>query len=124
MLPATSLCFAETDVYSQDVLAKIINLLLEVNPLPTLLMRTVIQTLNLHPKLLGFIMNILARLIKKQVSLNLKILDWFELNYTSVGLDATQNLGGICKMLSADFAQKHSDSAHASTRAVEASFGG
>lgn len=41
--------------------------LMEINPLPTLLMRTVIQSLSLYSRLTGFIMNILQRLIVKQV---------------------------------------------------------
>ena len=40
---------------------------MELTPLPTLLMRTVIQSLALYPRLSGFIMNILNRLITKQV---------------------------------------------------------
>lgn len=40
---------------------------MDINPLPTLLMRTVIQSLTLYPRLTGFVMNILQRLILKQV---------------------------------------------------------
>lgn len=42
--------------------------LMEQNPLPMLLMRTVIQSLTMYPRLVGFVMNILSRLIVKQVS--------------------------------------------------------
>lgn len=66
-IQATSLCFKETEVYTPEVLAVVINQLLDQSPLPTLLMRTVIQTLALHPKLSGFILNTLGRLVKKQV---------------------------------------------------------
>lgn len=38
-----------------------------MTPLPTLLMRTVIQSLTLYPRLSGFITNLLQRLILKQV---------------------------------------------------------
>lgn len=41
---------------------------MEIHPLPVLLMRTVIQSLALYPGLIGFVMNILQRLIIKQVS--------------------------------------------------------
>jgi len=41
--------------------------LMEINPLPTLFMRTVIQSLGMCPRLVGFVMNILAKLITKQV---------------------------------------------------------
>lgn len=40
---------------------------MDVNPLPTLLMRTVIQSLTTFPRLISFIMNILQRLIQKKV---------------------------------------------------------
>jgi len=41
--------------------------LMDMNPLPTLLMRTVLQSLAMYPKLIGFVMNIMQRLIGKQV---------------------------------------------------------
>ena len=40
--------------------------LMDTTPLPTLLMRTVIQSLAMYPKLIGFVMNIMQRLIIKQ----------------------------------------------------------
>lgn len=61
------MCFAEKQVYSQEIVALVIRELVEITPLPTLLMRTVIQSLSLYPRLSGFIMNILQRLIVKQV---------------------------------------------------------
>ena len=66
--PATSMCFAEKQAYTQEVLAVVMQHLMEQNPLPTLLMRTVIQSLSLYPRLIGFVMNILQRLIMKQVT--------------------------------------------------------
>lgn len=41
--------------------------LMDHSPLPMLLMRTVIQSLTMYPRLGGFVMNILSRLIVKQV---------------------------------------------------------
>ena len=41
--------------------------LMEQSPLPMLLMRTVIQALTMYPRLGGFVMNILSRLIMKQI---------------------------------------------------------
>lgn len=67
IMKATSLCFAEKQVYTQEVLAVVMQQLMDVSPLPTLLMRTVIQSLSLYPRLTGFVMNILQRLIVKQV---------------------------------------------------------
>ena len=54
-------------MYTQEIVALVIRELVEITPLPTLLMRTVIQSLSLYPRLSGFIMNILQRLIVKQV---------------------------------------------------------
>ena len=65
---AISLCFAERTFYTQEVFASAIQTLSEINPIPTLFMRTVIQALSLHPKLINFVLNILQKLISKQVS--------------------------------------------------------
>uniref|UniRef100_A0A9J8AMM1 Symplekin n=2 Tax=Cyprinus carpio TaxID=7962 RepID=A0A9J8AMM1_CYPCA len=64
---ATNLCFGEKNVYTSEVLAVVMQQLMEQTPLPILLMRTVIQSLTMYPRLAGFVMNILARLIHKQV---------------------------------------------------------
>uniref|UniRef100_H3BA19 Symplekin scaffold protein n=1 Tax=Latimeria chalumnae TaxID=7897 RepID=H3BA19_LATCH len=64
---ATNLCFAEKNVYTSEVLAVVMQQLMELSPLPMLLMRTVIQSLTMYPRLGGFVMNILSRLIMKQV---------------------------------------------------------
>ncbi|KAH0548751.1 symplekin [Cotesia glomerata] len=67
VIKATTLCFAEKQVFTQETLAVVIQHLVEINPLPTLLMRTVLQSLSSYPGLSGFVMNILQRLIMKQV---------------------------------------------------------
>lgn len=67
--PATNLCFGEKNVYTSEVLAVVMQQLMDQNPLPMLLMRTVIQSLTMYPRLGGFVMNILSRLIMKQVGL-------------------------------------------------------
>lgn len=64
---ATNLCFGERNVYTSEVLAVVMQQLMEQSPLPMLLMRTVIQSLTMYPRLGGFVMNILSRLIVKQV---------------------------------------------------------
>lgn len=66
-LPATNMCFGEKKVYTQETLAVVLQQLMDQTPLPTLLMRTVIQSLSMYPRLIGFVMNILLRLITKQV---------------------------------------------------------
>lgn len=77
VIKATSLCFAEKQVYTQEILAVVMQHLMEMNPLPTLLMRTVIQSLALYPRLSGFVMNILQRLISKQVWKQPKVWEGF-----------------------------------------------
>ncbi|KAJ6633749.1 Symplekin [Pseudolycoriella hygida] len=67
VVKATALCLAEKDCYTQDVLAIVLQQLVNLTPLPTLLMRTVIQSLTLYPRLAGYITNLLQRLIPKQV---------------------------------------------------------
>ncbi|XP_071441914.1 symplekin-like [Hetaerina americana] len=77
IIKATSQCFGEKQVYTQEVLAVVMQHLMEQSPLPTLLMRTVIQSLSLYPRLIGFVMNILQRLILKQVWKQKKVWEGF-----------------------------------------------
>jgi symplekin len=77
IVKATSICLAEKDVYTHEVLGIVMQQLIEMNPLPTLLMRTVIQSHTLYPRLSGFIINILQKLIVKQVWKNKLIWDGF-----------------------------------------------
>ncbi|RZF35803.1 hypothetical protein LSTR_LSTR009219 [Laodelphax striatellus] len=77
VIKATSLCFAEKSAYTQEVLAVVMQNLMEISPLPTLLMRTVIQSLSLYPRLIGFVINILQRLILKQVWKQKKVWEGF-----------------------------------------------
>ncbi|XP_070578226.1 LOW QUALITY PROTEIN: symplekin-like [Ptychodera flava] len=77
IIKATSLCFNEKTIYTQEVLAVVMQQLMEQNPIPTLLMRTVIQSLSMYPRLIGFVMNILQRLIIKQVWKQKKIWEGF-----------------------------------------------
>ncbi|EFA02993.1 Symplekin-like Protein [Tribolium castaneum] len=67
IIKATSMCLQEKQVFTQEVLAVVLQQLMDQTPLPTLLMRTVIQALGSYPRLSGFVMNILQRLILKQV---------------------------------------------------------
>ncbi|KAG8448477.1 hypothetical protein GDO86_015533 [Hymenochirus boettgeri] len=67
VIKATNLCFSARAVYTSEVLAVVLQQLMDTTPLPMLLMRTVIQALGMYPRLGGFIMNILTRLIYKQV---------------------------------------------------------
>lgn len=67
VIKAISLCLAEKEIYTQDVLAIALQQLVEIAPLPTLLMRTILQSLSLYPRLAQFVTNLLHRLVPKQV---------------------------------------------------------
>eukprot|EP01018_Ginkgo_biloba_P004266 Gb_23976 [translate_table: standard] len=64
---ACSTCFEQRAVFTQQVLAKVLNQLVEQTPLPLLFMRTVIQAIGAFPALVDFIMEILSRLVNKQI---------------------------------------------------------
>lgn len=67
IVKATSICLAEKEVYTSEVLIGVLQQLVEVVPIPTLLMRTIIQSLTLYPRMSNFVLNLLQRLILKQV---------------------------------------------------------
>ena len=67
LMKATGLCLAEKDMYPQDTMVYVLKTLIETEPLPFLLMRTILQTLTMYPQTRSFIMNILQRLISKEV---------------------------------------------------------
>ncbi|KAK9159079.1 hypothetical protein Scep_005653 [Stephania cephalantha] len=59
---ACNACFEQRNVFTQQVLAKV-----EQTPLPLLFMRTVLQAIGAFPALVDFIMEILSRLVTKQI---------------------------------------------------------
>uniref|UniRef100_A0A0B7BJ07 Symplekin n=1 Tax=Arion vulgaris TaxID=1028688 RepID=A0A0B7BJ07_9EUPU len=76
-IKAANLCFSERNIYTQEVLAIVMQQLMDQDPLPTLLMRTVIQSLSMYPRLIGFVLNILQRLIIKKVWKQKKVWEGF-----------------------------------------------
>lgn len=52
-------------------MAIVIQQLIDITPLPTLLMRTVLQSMTMYPRLSTYIINILQRLIIRQVQINI-----------------------------------------------------
>ncbi|XP_037873084.1 symplekin [Bombyx mori] len=70
IIKATALCFAEKNIYTQDVLAAVLQRLVEEPKIPVLMMRTVLQSLTLYPALSPLVMNILQLLIEKEAWLN------------------------------------------------------
>lgn len=64
---AITICLNEKDCYTQDILAIVLQQLVEITPLPTLVMRTILQSLSLYPRMSTFVTKLLQRLIPKQV---------------------------------------------------------
>ncbi|XP_031126551.1 uncharacterized protein LOC116028853 isoform X2 [Ipomoea triloba] len=64
---ACNACFDQRQTFTQQVLAKVLNQLVEQIPLPLLFMRTVLQAIVAFPSLVDFIMEILSRLVSKQI---------------------------------------------------------
>jgi len=67
LIEAINYCFEQKSSVTQSRMAIVLQQLVDVAPIPPLLMRTVIQTIEQFPKLTGFTMGILSRLISKQV---------------------------------------------------------
>ncbi|XP_021753889.1 uncharacterized protein LOC110719305 isoform X3 [Chenopodium quinoa] len=64
---ACNACFEQRQLFTQQVIAKVLNQLVEQIPLPLLFMRTVLQAIGAFPALVDFIMDILSRLVSKQI---------------------------------------------------------
>ncbi|KAI8548498.1 hypothetical protein RHMOL_Rhmol07G0277900 [Rhododendron molle] len=62
-----SACFEQRTVFTQQVLAKALNQMVDQTPLPLLFMRTVIQAIDAFPSLVDFVMEILSKLVSKQL---------------------------------------------------------
>ncbi|RDD44839.1 Symplekin [Trichoplax sp. H2] len=67
-IKAIGFCLSEKSTFTQEVLAGVLQQMLERTTIPILFMRTVIQTLQSYPKLISFVMNVLSRLITKQIT--------------------------------------------------------
>lgn len=131
--PATNLCFGEKNVYTSEVLAVVMQQLMDQNPLPMLLMRTVIQSLTMYPRLGGFVMNILSRLIMKQVGINSlppppsqNILRFYSNHFHKhhpptppAGVEVSQGVGRLCEMLPEDQASVVQRPAAAALRSAD-----
>ncbi|KAH1253145.1 Symplekin [Glycine max] len=64
---ACSACFEQRTVFTQQVLAKALNQMVDQTPLPLLFMRTVIQAIDAFPAMVDFVMEILSKLVSRQV---------------------------------------------------------
>ncbi|CAL0305619.1 unnamed protein product [Lupinus luteus] len=64
---ACSACFEQRTVFTQQVLAKALNQMVDQTPLPLLFMRTVIQAIDAFPTMVDFVMEILSKLVTRHV---------------------------------------------------------
>ncbi|KAF9571652.1 hypothetical protein EC968_000320 [Mortierella alpina] len=65
---AMDICFNHPEIYKSEIIAVVLQQLLDQTTLPSLFMRTVIQAITLYKNLVGFVNSmILARLVHKQV---------------------------------------------------------
>ncbi|CAN4122441.1 unnamed protein product [Withania somnifera] len=64
---ACSACFEQRTVFTQQVLAKALRQMVDQTPLPLLFMRTVIQAIDAFPALVDCVMEILSKLVNRQV---------------------------------------------------------
>lgn len=67
VIDACNACFEQRQTFTQQIIAKVLNQLVEQIPLPLLFMRTVLQAIGTFPALVDFIMEILSRLVGKQI---------------------------------------------------------
>ncbi|CAG0914978.1 unnamed protein product [Notodromas monacha] len=77
IIKATALCFEMKAVYTMEVMGEVIKKLVDLDEIPTLLMRTVIQAFSLYPKLSGHVLNALQHLIQKEVWKNPRVWEGF-----------------------------------------------
>ncbi len=77
VIKATTMCFQDRKVFTQEVLSIVLQQLMEQTTIPLLFMRSVIQAVSLYPRMIGFVMNILQRLIVKQVWKEPRVWDGF-----------------------------------------------
>lgn len=66
-IAALHLCFMNTAVFKPDVLADAMQQMLSEPKLPTLFMRTAIQSMAIHKNLQGFVVGLLGRLVSRSI---------------------------------------------------------
>jgi symplekin len=67
-IPAVNLCFAMPDIFGQEVLAVVMQQIVDEPVLPILFLRTVIQAVQTYRSLIGFVSTtLLSRLITKKI---------------------------------------------------------
>jgi symplekin len=77
LLTGIDVCIKHQDIFKQEVMAVVIQQLVDQVKLPTLFMRTVLSSVKAFPNLAGFTNGILTRLVSKKVWTNLKLWEGF-----------------------------------------------
>jgi hypothetical protein len=67
MIEAIQMCFEDRDMFKQEVLAMVLQQLIDLTPVPRLFMRTLMSSVTAWPGLNSFVMGILSRLVAKHV---------------------------------------------------------
>ncbi|CAI7795737.1 unnamed protein product, partial [Closterium sp. NIES-54] len=67
IMAVCSFCISQRAIYTQQVIAKVLNQLVGQTPLPMLLFRTAMESVAAFPDIASFVADILSRLITKQV---------------------------------------------------------
>jgi len=67
VIEAVQTCLAETSVFTMQVMADALQLIVHLEPLPLIFMRTTIQALLAHPLLAAFTMGLLRHLIERKI---------------------------------------------------------
>lgn len=77
-------CFARTAVFKQEILATVLQRMVEMSPLPKLFLWTVIETVTHHQKLKSFIsQSILRRLVERELWESHMLWEAFEVRSTT-----------------------------------------
>lgn len=77
IMEVCSSCLSQRTVFTSQVLAKALNQLVEQTPLPKLFMRTVLLSVANFPQLKTFVVDILLRLVHKQIWKDRKLWEGF-----------------------------------------------
>ena len=76
-MDCVQLCLSMPNIFKADIIANSIQIMVDQSVIPTLLMRTVIQSLNVYRQLSNFVLGILLRLANKRAWTNNRLWEGF-----------------------------------------------
>lgn len=77
LVALTQICFGLPDLFKSEQLAIVLQQLVDQPKLPTIMMRTVLQCISQHKSMVGFLQNIMTRLINKRIWLQKQLWEGF-----------------------------------------------